>query len=210
MKKNIILILSIIFFSITIPVKALTSTELKGRTTCSKFELAIAKSDKSIKSVKCYNTYNEAKSAMNADKSSDNLIILERRNSVTSVVDARRALVYLGVKSIDTNTSYYSDSSLKNYIGYMNHHSNYGATDGVFLEFNSSKHSAKVMSNGVTGWISDGSYKVVPIEWLGKYSYYQVTSTELKHFYAANIETSYTQGSRVIDKKPSMLAAGTY
>ena len=46
MKKNIILILSIIFFSITIPVKALTSTELKGRTTCSKFELAIAKSDK--------------------------------------------------------------------------------------------------------------------------------------------------------------------
>ncbi len=209
MKKYLILFISILMFSCTLNTKALTSSEIKSRNVCSKFELATANSNKSLTKKACYNTYDEAKAAMNKETDTT-LVILERSGSTTRIIDAKEALVYLGVKSSDTNTNYYSSSSLKTSIGYMNHNSAYGASDGVFLELNYSNHAIKVYSNGVAGWIKDGYYIIVPLNFVIHSSYYQITSSEVVHYYSGNIETSITQSSRAIDKKPSQLAVGKY
>ncbi len=210
MKKFMVIFLSILF-CFTVNVKALTSTEIKSRNVCGNLpiELATANSDKTLTHVDCYSDYKTAKAKMNATNN-DNLVILERKSGVTKIIDAKMALVYLGVKSVNTNTTYYTSSSLSSSLTYANHHSTYGATDGVFLELNYSNYAIKVKSNGITGWLKNGDYIIVPLMFTGNYSFYQVTSTGLYHYYSKDIETTYTQTSRVLDKKPAQLTEGRY
>ena len=155
MKKKIILLLSIYF--IILPVKALTYKEIESRSVCSNFEVAISNTSKNLESVACFDTYLSAKEKFD-ETDNDNLVILERKNNITKIINAKYALVYLGVRSVSENTYYYSNSNLTNSIAYMNHHSNYGATDGVFLDFNYDNHAVLVYSNGVKGWIKDDYY----------------------------------------------------
>ena len=207
--KKYLLCFYILFFFIISNVSGLTSSEISKRNVCSNIELAIANSDKSLTSVKCFDDYQTAKAEM--DKTdNDNLVILERKNNTTRVIDAKMALVYLGVNPVDENTYYYSDSSFKTNIAYMNHHNNYGATDGVFLELNYSNYGIKVKTNGVTGWIKDGNYVIVPLNFTGSYSYYQVTDKSLWHYYSKDIQTLYSQFGRELDDKPSFLPEGRY
>lgn len=208
MKKYFVL-LSILLFFITSNVKALTSEEIKSRDVCSSIELAIANSDKTLTNVKCFDNYKDAKSEMDITEN-DNLVILERKDNVTRVIDAKLALVYLGVRPITENTYYYSDSNLKTSISYINHHSNYGASDGVFLELNYDNYAIKVKSNGVVGWLKNGYYTIVPLNFTGSYSYYQVTSDGIYHYYSKDIETTYSQFSRILDDKPDSLDIGRY
>ena len=205
--KKYILIFNILFFLGIINTSALTYNEIKSRNICSNFELAEAKADKSLVNLKCFNTYDEAKLEMN-NINNDDLVILENRNGYNRIIDAKLALVYLDIG--DELTYYYNYPNLTGYITYMNHSGNYGATDGVFLEFNQSNHAIKVKTNGVIGWISDGYYKIIPINFLGTTSYYEVTNDEIKHYYSKNIEVIYSAYSRAIDKKPSMLNTGNY
>ncbi len=210
MKKYFLGFLSIFLFFTMTSVKALTLDEIKSRKVCSAFEVAISKEHQVLETVACFDTYKDARNALNTDKSKDNLVILERKNNVTTIIDAKRALVYLGVRPSTENTNWYSDKNLTSYLTYMNHHPNYGATDGVFLELNYDNYAVKAISNGIVGWVKKDYYKIVPIEFAGNFNYYKVTDTEFKHFYSANIETYYNQPSRVIDKKPTMLSVGNY
>ena len=209
MKKIKLVIISIIFFLITFNVKGLTQDEISKRNVCPNFELALSSGNKTLTKVECYNTYDEALKAFNAS-SNNRAVILERKNNVTRFINAKSALVYLGVKSSDVNTDYYSDSSLKTNIGYINHNANYGATEGVFLDFNYSNHAIKVKTSNLTGWVKDGYYQIVPVGFLGNFSFYRVTNNELLHYYSANIWNTYAQSSRAIDKKPSQLPVGDY
>ena len=206
MRRYLILI-NILFFLCILNTNALTYNEIKSRNVCSNFELAEAKSDKSLASVKCFNTYDEAKNSMNSTNN-DNLVILERSNNVTRIIDAKYALVYMDIG--EELTYYYRNKDLTGYITYMNHSGNYGSTDGVFLELNYSNHAIKVKINGVVGWTRDGNYKIIPLNFLGTTAYYQVNNNEILHFYSKNIETTYSSYSRAIDKKPSMLNVGKY
>ena len=206
MKKKIVLI-TLLFFFTTLNVNGLTSNEIKSRNVCNNFELAEAKTDKSLGKESCYNTYLEAKNAMNSSNN-ENLVILERSNNETMIIDAKLALVYLDHGNVVTD--YYKNSNLTGYITYMNHASDYGATDGVFLEFNPSNRAIKVKTNGVVGWIKNGNYKIIPLNFVGSTSYYQVTNDNISHYYGKNIETTYTSYGRSIDKKPNMLNTGKY
>ena len=103
MKKNLILIFSLFF--ITFPVKALTYSEIESRTVCPNFELAEATTSKTLNKIDCFDTYLDAKNRMN-EIDNDDLVILERKDNKTSIIDAKYALVYLGVQSINTNTYY--------------------------------------------------------------------------------------------------------
>ena len=208
MQKYKLIVISIILFLVTFNVNALTLSEFKDRKVCSNFEIAIAK-DRKLTNLGCYNDYNSALADFNKSDN-DRIVILERKNNETRVINAKNALVYLGVHSSDTNTNYYSDKNLTKYITYMNHHANYGATDGIFLDFNYSNHAIKLKTNGVTGWIGDGNYIIVPLGFTGNFSFYTVTSTELIHHYSGKIWEGYSQASRVIDKKPEMLEPGDY
>lgn len=205
--KKYIYCFMILIFSCTLNVNALTYNEIKSRNVCNKFELANAKSDKSLESIKCFDDYNSAKTEMN-NTTNDNLVILERSNNITRIIDAKLALVYLDIGEQTTN--YYRNPDLTGYITYMNHQSYYGATDGVFLELNYSNHAIKVKTNGIVGWTRDGNYKIIPLNFLGDVSYYQVTSDGLSHFAGKNIETNYTSYGRVIDKKPESISVGKY
>ena len=207
MKKKIILLLSIYF--IILPVKALTYKEIESRSVCSNFEVAISNTSKNLESVACFDTYLSAKEKFD-ETDNDNLVILERKNNITKIINAKYALVYLGVRSVSENTYYYSNSNLTNSIAYMNHHSNYGATDGVFLDFNYDNHAVLVYSNGVKGWIKDDYYRIIPLNFLGTTSYYKIVNNELYHYYGRDIQTTYSSYGRVIDKKPDYLENKSY
>lgn len=206
MKKYKLIVISIILFLVTFNVKAMNYNDVKNRNVCSNFEVALS-ANKNLTKVNCYNDYNSAKQAFDAlsDKSA---VILERKNNETKFINAKLGLVYLDIG--DTLTYYYSDKTLKNDIYYVDHNVNYGATDGVLLDFNYDNHAIKVKSSSMTGWVKNGYYKIVPLSFIGNVSYYKVTNTELLHYYSGDIRNYYTQGSRAIDKKPSMLAVGNY
>ncbi len=209
MRKFKYLVLFIMLF-ITINVSALgrNSSDLKNRKVCEKIELAKANSDGSLTKVECYNDYNSAKSKM--DETDDqSLVILERSNSVTKIIDAKYALLYLDQG--DKNTDVYNNSSFGTAITYMNNYANYGATDAALLEIKYSNKAAKIKIAGVVGWIKSGTYYVIPITWLKSFSYYKVTDNGLYHYYAKDIEnTGYSQANRLLDTKPIFLTNANY
>ena len=205
-KYYFILILTFLIFS-SLNVKGLTTNEIKTRDVCKNIELAIANGDKSLTNVKCFDTYIEAREEMDKE-TNENLVILERKNETTRIIDAKNALVYLDIG--DKVTYYYSNKDLKTSISYMNHYASYGATDGVFLELNYDNYAIKVKTNGIVGWIKDGSYQIIPLNFTGSFSYYQVTKDNITHYYSKNIQTNYSQFGRILGPKPEMLSEGQY
>ena len=88
-------------FIFPLNVHALTSSEYQNRSVCSNYEVAIAKEGKAgdpsstyADTVGCYGTYNEAVNAMNANTNKD-VIIFERNNGKTKIVNAKYALLTL-------------------------------------------------------------------------------------------------------------------
>lgn len=199
-----------VVLSFTINVNAVRrdSADLKNRNVCSKFELAHANVGGTITKVECYNDYNTAKNKMN-EMTDNNLVIFERSNNVTKIIDAKYAIVYLDHG--DTTTDVYNNSSFSTSITYMNNYVNYGATDAAFLEINYSNKAAKIRIGGVTGWIKNGTYYIIPITWARSYSYYKVTNNGIYHYYAKDVEnTGYSQANRLLDTKPDFLVNENY
>ena len=207
-KIKYLILLIVLSFTINVDALRRDSADLKNRKVCEKVELAKANTDGSITKVACYNDYNSAKNKM--DETDDNsLIILERSNSVTKIIDAKYAVLYLDHG--DKNTDIYNNSSFSSSLTYMNNYSNYGATDAPLLAINYSNKAAKIRIAGVTGWIKNGNYYIIPTNWLKSFSYYKVTDNGIYHYYAKDIENSgYSQSNRLLDDKPSFLENGNY
>ena len=207
-KLKIIIILIMLLF--TINTKALTRNDanLKNRNECSKFELAKANVDGTLTKESCFDDYSSAKTKMN-EIDDDSLIILERNSGITKIIDAKYALVYLDRG--DVLTYLYSSSSLKSSLTYMDNYSGYGATDAAFLELNYSNKAVKVRIGAVTGWIKNGEYTIIPVNFVKTSSFYRINDNGIYHFYAKDIETSnYTQSSRLLGPKPSFINKGDY
>ena len=208
-KKKLLffLILFGAFFSV-LNTKALTVSEYKSRTTCKgKFELARANSSGSVTSVKCYNSYSEANSAMNSSSYDDVFIFDE--TGTTKIVNAKYALVDLSVNP-ETLTYYYEtkDLSGRKYT-YMDNGSLYGGVDGALLDVNYNK-SIKVMIGGLSAWIANGTYEIVPLNWIKSGSSYTVGDT-IKHNYVSKIQNTYSgSAGSIIGPKPTMLNKATY
>lgn len=210
MKKKFLFIFIMLLFNINVWALKSDSSELINRNVCPNYELALANSDDSITSISCYDTYDLAKVAM--DENTDpSVIILERINDKVEVVDAKYALVYLDMGIKDKLTYVYNNASFSSQLTYMYNSSSYGGTDGALLEINYSNKAAKIKISGVTGWIKNDTYKVIPINWVKSNSYYSVTNSDIIHYYAKNIENSgYTLSSRKLGPKPSMIDVGKY
>ena len=208
MKKFKILVLFVMLsFSFNVYALKRNSNDLINRNVCEKIELAKANTDGSITKVSCYTDYNSAKNKMNETDDSS-LIILERSGGVTKIIDAKYALLYLDHGN--TNVDVYSSSSVSSSITYMNNYKDYGATDGVLLEINYSNKAAKLRIAGVTGWIKNGNYYIIPINWVKNASYYKINDNGIYHYYADDIETTYSQYGRLLDSKPSGISNGNY
>lgn len=188
----------------TFNVNALTRNDsnLKNRALCNKFELAKAKTDGSIEKVDCFTDYNAAKSKMN-ETNDNSLIILERMSSGTKIIDAKYALVYLDRG--DVLTYLYSSSTLKSSITYMDNYSGYGATDAVLIDINYGNKAAKIKIGGAIGWVKNGEYTIIPINFVKSSSFYRVSDSGIYHYYAKDIEEAgYTQSSRLLGPKPNI------
>ena len=209
MKKIKFLILFVMLL-FTINVKALSynSNELKNRNKCPKIELAMANSDGSIIDGECFDDYVLAKNKMNESEGND-WIILERKDNVTKVIDAKYAILYLDKG--DKLTYLYTANNVNTEITYMDNYASYGATDAAYLELNYSNKAVKTKIAGVIGWLKSGTYEIIPVKWVKSWSYYKVTDNGLYHYYAKNIENSgYSQSNRLIDEKPKDMANGNY
>ena len=206
-KLNILILFIMLSFSFNVYALKRNSNDLKNRNVCEKIELAKANTDGSITKVSCYSDYNSAKNKMN-ETSDNSLIILERSNSVTKIIDAKYALLYLDHG--DTNADVYNNSSFSSSITYMNNYADYGATDGALLEINYSNKAAKLRIAGVTGWIKNGNYYIIPINWVKTASYYKISDSGIYHYYSGDIENTYSQYGRLLDSKPAGIANGNY
>ena len=201
MRKLKYLILFLVL-SFTLNVYALNrnSSDLKNRNVCAHFELAKAKSDGSIESVLCFNEYKLAKEKMNSEED-ESLIILERSNNVTKIIDAKYALAYLDRG--DKLTYLYSNTNFNSSLTYMDNYSGYGATEAALIEISYGK-GAKVRIGGVTGWVKNGEYTVIPVNYVKSSSFYRINDNGITHFYAKDIENNnYSQSSRLLGPKPS-------
>ena len=207
-KLRIITFLIMLLFTINTNALSRNDSNLKNRNECSKFELAKANTDGTITKNSCFDDYNSAKVKMN-ETIDDSLIILERSNGVTKIIDAKYALVYLDRG--DVLTYLYSSNSLKSSLTYMDNYSGYGATDAAFLELNYSNKAAKIRIGGVTGWVKNGEYTIIPINFVKTSSFYRNNDNGIYHFYAKDIETSnYTQSSRLLGPKLEFINKGDY
>lgn len=204
--SKIIIIFVMSFFIIN--VDALTSSELSSRNACSNFELALANKDGSITGIGCYGDYNSAKSAMD-NNLSDDAIILEKVSGNVKVIDAKYALVNLNRG--DVLTYIYTNSNVNTSITYMNNDDYYGGVDGAYLGLNYSNKAIKIIISGVTGWLKNGTYTIIPYNWAKSNAYYRVSNTSIIHYYASNIESSnYTMSTRSIGPKVAYLDEGYY
>lgn len=209
--RKLKLFVFLLLVCLQIPVLALTrnSSELINRKACSKIEVAYALDNGNIEKIECYDNYNDAKKKMNELEES-NVIILERSSDVTRIIDAKYALAYLD-KGKDALTYIYSNNNVKKSLTYMNNYKDYGATDAAYLELNYSNKAIKVRIGGVTGWIKNGEYYIIPVNWVKAASYYSINDKEIKHFYSKDIETTYSQSCRTLGPRPSFdIASNVY
>lgn len=212
MYKKTLFILTIIFIGIIIFPKdtyALSASEYQTRNNCqNKFELAGAHTDGIADFVGCYNSYNEAKTAMVNNGASD-LIIFDSTSGSTKIVDANNALLDLSVNP-ETLTYFYETKELntRKYT-YMDTGSLYGGVDGALLDVNYNK-SVKVMIGGLSAWIKNGTFEIVPLNWVKSSSSYTVNNS-IRHNYVAKIQNTYSgSAGSTIGPKPDQLATGTY
>jgi len=199
-------------FLMPLKVEGLTKDQYKSRNICGegKYEIAGAHTDGIADHVGCYNTFDEAHNAMVAINA-DDLIIFERKNGVTSLVDAQYALMDLTVNK-EAVTYYYADEKDETRPNnYMDNGSLYGGVDGAFISVNRPNKVAHLKTAGYDGWVNPGDYEIVPINWVKSSTSYQITSEYIRHNYAAKIQNTYNGSSgRIIGPKPEGIDAGTY
>ncbi len=214
MKKSCFIILVFTCFLFLSPSKteALTKAEYSSRNICGegKYELAGAHTDGIADFVSCHNSFYDAHNAM-ISIGADDLIIFERKNGVTSLVDAQYALMDLTVnpKAI---TYYYADERDETTPNnYMDNGSAYGGVDGAFLSVNIPNKVAHLKTAGYDGWVNPGDYEIVPINWVKSSTSYTITNEHIKHNYVAKIQNTYNGSSgRILGPKPEGINAGTY
>ncbi len=210
-KKNLFMLMLIISIIFVIPknTEALSLSQYQTRNNCNnRFELAGAHTDGIADFVGCYNSYNEAKNAMVNNGASD-LIIFDSTSGSTKIVDANNALLDLSVNP-ETLTYFYEtrDLNTRQYT-YMDTGSLYGGVDGALLDVNYNK-SVKVMIGGLSAWIKNGTFEIVPLNWVKSSSSYTVNDS-IRHNYVAKIQNTYSgQAGSTIGPKPEQLAIGTY
>ncbi|MGN0025375.1 MAG: glucosaminidase domain-containing protein, partial [Clostridium sp.] len=178
------------------------------------YELTIANADGSFEFLDSYEDINTAVNAANnipkssLEESQQPAVINSVGQVVYSTNQMARILKYVNNSNITGNVDVYSDSSLTNSITYVNQ--GY-MDDAPILDMTST--SAKVMINGVIGWINNdkasGTYdmRVVPLNQANNPSYYTVRNGELIHFISYDLEGT-TGYEKILGKAPSILKEG--
>jgi len=178
------------------------------------YELAYANYDGSLSTKSCYGSYGEAKSAMDAssENDSDNLVILERRNSVTEIVDARYALVDYDQKTSAVSNLYKTSTSNTSFTYIIGGSSD----DAAYLGIDYNSRRIQIMVSGFVGWLDkyDGAgrnqYDIIPLSWVKSPSYYKVTENRIAHYLPSNMFGDGTLNYFAFGPKPDQLSVANY
>lgn len=193
-------------------VEGLTKSVYQSRNVCgeSKYELGRAHTDGNVSHVACYNNFYDAHNAM-VQNGGEDLIVFERKNGVTTLVDAQYALMDLTVNP-KAVTYYYADERDETTPNnYMDNGSLYGGVDGAYLSVNIPNKVAHLKTAGYDGWVNPGDYEIVPLNWVKSSTSYTITSSTIRHNYVSKIQENYSGSSgRNIGPKPEGISEGTY
>ena len=215
-KLSIFTYITIIYFLIissNIDIFALSVNEIKNRDACNTlaYELALANIDGNLDTKSCYATYEEAKTNMNS-LPEDNLVILERKNDITSIIDAKYAFIDYDQKVNKTTNIYKSLTGTKAFTYIAGGSSD----DAPLLSFDYASRRIKIKVSGITGWIdkydSSGTnqYDIIPLNWVKSNAYYNVTDENITHVIVGNLFNTGKISSVSFGPKPSMLEKGKY
>lgn len=195
-------------------VSAMQESEMLSRAVCPNFEVAIANPDGSLTNMACFGTYQESLSYMNSS-GDDDLVILERSNNETRLIDAKYAIAYVSKGNNQSTINLYKTTSTSYAWTYVVGGPDYASSDAAFMGVDYSSKKAHIMISGFDGYVNkyDGgvrSYEVIPLSWVASINYYQVTDSEIYHYLTYNVSTSNRYTSYALGPKPSMLNPGTY
>ena len=213
-----LLLIEQFFLLMPMEVKAYTSSSetYYSRNECDKkaYELAYANSDKSLTKKECYDTYDKAKKAMDESKedNSDNLVILERKNNQTKIIDAKYAILDINKNDSSQNTNVYIDDTTNSAYTYINGNSSYGGVEALYLGININNRRAKMKISGITGWLKEAEYKIVPLVWVSSSNKYIVTDDTITHYLTTDMYSNSSNKwvTYTLGPKPTQLAKGTY
>ena len=194
--------------------EAIENLEVLVPMTDKEYELTIANADGSYEFLNAYDdmsqAVNEAKSIPESKlKSTQQPAVINSYGQVVYTTNQMaRILRYVNNVNSAGNVKIYSDAALKNEVTYFNQ--GY-IEDAPVLDI--SGKAAKIMVNGLTGWINNnkasGTYDMVlvPLNQAKNPSYYTVKGGELVHFISYDLLG--TAGfSKTIGKAPSFLKEG--
>lgn len=209
-------ILSFLSFLQPSSVLALSSEEIQSRNACNtlNFELAYANYDGSLSTKSCHENYIDAKAHMDAsnENDSDNLVILERKNEVTSIIDAKYALVDYDQKISITSNLYTNleDTKAATYI------IGGESDDAAYLGIDYNSKRIKIKVSGFTGWLDkydssgNNQYDIIPLSWVKSPSYYRVSDSHISHYLPTNLFQNGKLNYITFGPKPDQLSVGKY
>ena len=195
-------------------VDALQESEMLSRAVCPNFEVAIANPDGSLTNMACFTTYEESVSYMNSS-ADDDLVILERANNETRLIDAKYAIAYVSKGNNQSTINLYKTVSTSYAWTYVVGGPDYASSDAAFMGIDYGSKKAHIMISGFDGYVNKydsgtRAYEVIPLNWIASTNYYEVTDQEMIHHLTYNVSVNNNYTSIVLGPKPSMLAPGKY
>ena len=197
-------------------VDALQESEMLSRAVCPNFEVAIANPDGSLTNMACFGTYEESVSYMNSS-ADDDLVILERANNETRLIDAKYAIAYVSKGNNQSTINLYKTVFNGYAWTYVVGGPDYASSDAAFLGLDYGSKMAHILISGFDGYVNKydsgvRSYEVIPLSWVSSTNYYEVTDSEIIHHLTYNISANNPDNftSYALGPKPSMLEPGIY
>ena len=195
-------------------VDALQESEMLSRAVCPNFEVAIANPDGSLTNMACFGTYEESVSYMNSS-ADDDLVILERANNETRLIDAKYAIAYVSKGNNQSTINLYKTVSTSYAWTYVVGGPDYASSDAAFMGIDYGSKKAHIMISGFDGYVNKydsgvRAYEVIPLNWIVSTNYYKVTDSEIYHYLTYNVSVSNRYTSYALGPKPSMLSPGDY
>lgn len=207
---------TIFILSLFIPVNtfALQESEIANRNVCPSFELAIANADGSLTNVGCYDSYDASYNTMYITNN-DDLVILQRANGVTTLIDAKYAIAYLSKGSNSNTINLYKTNSTGYAWTYITAGTSYASNDAAYMGIDYGSKKAHVMISGFNGYVNKidsgiRAYEVIPLAWIKSINYYTVTDTTISHYLTYDVSTDNNYNGYVIGPKPMQLNSGKY
>ena len=92
----------------------------------------------------------------------------------------------------------------------MNNYSSYGGIDAAMLELNYSNKAVKMKISGVEGWIKNGRYTIVPLNWVVSTHYYKQQNLSMWYGFVGSVQRYSDYGANSFGQRGVLPEDGVY